>query len=83
MTALLLAWHDGYRHGGGFWFPLIPVLFLGLWVTLFVTIGWRWRHGYGHGSGPSPESVLGERYARGEIDEAEYRQRRSVLRAKD
>jgi putative membrane protein len=27
--------------------------------------------------------VLGERYARGEIDEAEYRQRLAVLRAEE
>ena len=29
------------------------------------------------------ESVLAERYARGEIDEAEFRNRRKVLREKD
>ena len=79
MTPLLLATHDGYHHGN--WFPLFPLLFLGLWVVVFLTLGRRWRPGYGHG--PSPESVLGERFARGEIDEAEYRNRRSVLRAKD
>jgi putative membrane protein len=81
MTALLLATHDGYHHGS--WLPLFPLLFLGLWITVFLTVGRRWRHGYGNGHGPSPESVLGERFARGEIDEADYRRRRSVLRAKD
>ena len=35
------------------------------------------------GGGPSGESVLAERFARGEIDEQEYRQRREVLRRKD
>ncbi len=81
MTALLLATHDGYHHGS--WFPLFPLLFLGLWVVVFLTIGRRWRHGSDHGHGPSGESVLAERYARGEIDEAEYRSRRAVLRGKD
>jgi putative membrane protein len=78
MTSLLLATHHGYHDS---WFPLFPLLFLGLWLALFLTIGRRWRHGYGHG--PSGESVLAERYARGEIDEAEYRSRRAVLRGKD
>jgi putative membrane protein len=30
-------------------------------------------------AGPSAEEVLAERYARGEIDAEEYRQRRAVL----
>jgi putative membrane protein len=77
MTALLLASH--YWHGHhGLWFPLFPLLFLSLWIAAFVFIGRRWRHAHGH----SGESVLGERYARGEIDEAEYRERRAVLRGK-
>lgn len=81
ITTFLLAWHDGPHHDGGYWFPLVPLLFFGLWVTVFLTIGRRWRQSFVHG--PSGESVLAERYARGEIDEAEYRRRRSVLRAKD
>jgi hypothetical protein len=57
MTTLLLANHDGFHHGT--WFPLFPLLFFGLWLALFLTIGRRWRHGSGHG--PSGESVLAER----------------------
>ncbi|MEV7326011.1 SHOCT domain-containing protein [Streptomyces sp. NPDC093970] len=34
-------------------------------------------------TGPTPERVLAERFARGEIDEDEYRRRLSVLRADD
>ena len=75
MTALLLASHYGHH---GFWFPIVPLLFLSLWITAFVVIGRRWRHAYR----PSGESVLAERYARGEIDEAEYLERRAVLRGK-
>ena len=32
---------------------------------------------------PSPEQVLAERFARGEIDEEEYRKRRAVLRSEN
>ena len=75
MTALLLATHLHHGH----WFPLFPLLFLGLWIAAFVFISRRWR---GHWHGPSGESVLAERYARGEITEAEYLERRAVLRGK-
>jgi putative membrane protein len=34
-------------------------------------------------SGPSAEELLAERFARGEIDDEEYRQRLSTLRAHD
>ncbi len=78
MTALLLASHYGYGHPG-LWFPLFPLLFLSLWIAAFVFFGRRWRHG---GAWHSGESVLAERYARGEITEAEYRERREVLRGK-
>jgi uncharacterized membrane protein len=42
-------------------------------AAIFVT---RWWH-----KGPSrrAQAVLAERYARGEIDEAEYRERKTVL----
>ena len=76
MNALVFAtdhWHDG-----GFWFPLVPLLFLGLWIAVFIAVGRRWRGPYRS----SGESVLAERYARGEIDEAEYRDRRAVLRGR-
>lgn len=35
------------------------------------------------GSGPAPEQLLAERFARGEIDEEEYRSRLAVLRSGD
>ena len=61
------------------WFPLVPLFFFGVWVFLFALVFRRWRTA----PGPSAEGVLAERYARGEIDEAEFRERRSVLRRKD
>jgi putative membrane protein len=73
MISFLLATH----HGG--WFPTFPFLFFGLWVLFFVFVV---RRRWNPPSRQSGESVLAERYARGEIDEAEYRQRLSVLRTK-
>ncbi len=73
---MVAVWH-------GWWF------FPFLWIGWLVFIGllffgarrfwWRgrWEERAGHRSG---ESVLGERYARGEIDEDEYRKRLEVLR---
>ena len=70
---------------GFYWFPLIPLFFFGFWVlVLFVVRPWAWRRrGYGPGWSPSgsAEAVLAERYARGEVDETEYRARLEVLRA--
>jgi len=60
-------------------FPLIPLFFIGLWAVVFVTFGRRWRH-HPRRAG---ESVLAERYARGEIDAQEYHERRTTLRRKD
>jgi putative membrane protein len=73
---------DGHwRHGDWFpWVPLIPLLFVSLWVLLFALFfRRRWRPA----PGQSGEAVLAERFARGEISESEYRERRTVLRRKD
>ena len=76
----MLAWywhaHDG---GPGFWLWLS-------WMVLFwgglAAVGFyllRRRPGGWH-PGHTAESVLAERYARGEIDGDEYRERLAVLR---
>jgi putative membrane protein len=75
--AAILASHD---HDWFPFFPLIPLFFFGVVVTTFVLLGRRHRRMF---PGRSGEAVLAERYARGEIDETEFRQRRGVLRAKD
>jgi putative membrane protein len=74
MTALVFANH--LNDHGGYWFPLVPLLFLGFWIVVLVTVGRRW----GSPQRQSGEAVLAERYARGEIDEGEYRERQAVLR---
>jgi putative membrane protein len=89
------ALHPGWGWGPGFW--IVPVicwlLLLGVIVALVVTRRRRWsRAGWGGpwgGPGPwasaqaarSAESVLAERFARGEVDETEYRARLEVLRS--
>lgn len=77
MTASLLAFDYWHGHDGT-WFPVVPLLFFALWIAVLAMISRRWRHPHR----PAGESVLAERYARGEIDEAEYQQRRTVLRQK-
>jgi len=76
MTALLDTCNC---HGHG-WFPFFPLVFIPIWIVVFLAIRYRWRNGYPRQTG---ESVLAERYARGEIDAAEFTTRRDVLRRKD
>jgi putative membrane protein len=70
------------------WFLFFPLFWLAFLVIVFVVLRrtvWR-RHGclgpyggYGYDGRQGPLGVLGERYARGEIDEDEYRARRAVI----
>ncbi|MFD7730056.1 SHOCT domain-containing protein [Kitasatospora phosalacinea] len=72
---------DGW-HGPGPWvlvFPLFWLLLVVLVVAVLRRAGWRRRGWCGGGGEHAPLAVLGRRYAQGEIDAAEYRERRSVL----
>jgi len=85
-----------YEHGPGGWGYLFPgLLWLGFWalvvaaVLLLVRGLGRPRPGPGDAPGPpgvgagpgsSPERLLAERYARGEIDDDEFRRRLDTLR---
>jgi putative membrane protein len=76
-TTLSLLAHGGW--GWGWIFPLTWIVV----IAVFWTFAWRrpwWRGARGWHEATSPEAVLGERYARGEIDEDEYRKRLAVLR---
>jgi putative membrane protein len=79
--------------GFGWWFLFIPLFWI-IVIGLFIGFAARRRRYWaenGYGPGPwghwaasgvaSAESVLSERYARGDIDEKEYRARLEVLRA--
>ena len=76
MATMLLM--DPGWDGGGPWFLLFPILWIGLAVTAFLV--WRGRSDQRRTG--SAEEILAERYARGEISADELRQRRDVLRRK-
>lgn len=76
--------------GSGWWFLLIPLFWIALIAVLFAIFGRRWRraateNGYGpHGrlsAVRQAETTLAERFAKGDIDETEYRARLEVIRA--
>ena len=80
LASMIVATHDHWSGHAGGWWPVFPLLW-GLLIFGFIFFlvrrggcGRRGRHG------SSGESVLGERYARGEIDEREYRERLEVLK---
>lgn len=97
LTTLTTATTDVLAHGGAGWGPgpwwfVFPLLWFALFATVIFLFARRARRGgpWGHPGGPGawrgdndPVSILGERYARGEIDETEYRQRLEVLTPRD
>jgi putative membrane protein len=85
----------GWRYGPGmmgdggwawmmFFGPLMMILFVAA-VVVLVAFALRWLGGHGAGHAPaatlgkSPLDILKERFARGEIDKAEFEERRRVL----
>jgi putative membrane protein len=73
-------WHDDDWDGPGVWWPIFPItwlLIVGAIVTTIVIL--RRRHWARHGI-RSGEARLAERYANGEIDEQEYKDRLAVLK---
>jgi len=74
-----LAAHDQWD-GPGPWWPIFPIFWLLAILTVAFLVTRRGRNcGYGSRTGVSR---LSERYAAGEINEAEYRERLAVLREK-
>ena len=80
-------WHPMWGWGGewGFawgWFALLHVLW---WVLIAagVVAAWQWitgRRVRDVVAGERPRAILRERFARGEIDQAEYDERMRVLK---
>jgi putative membrane protein len=79
MLTTLATHSEGWGDGPGPW-ALIPLSFLLLWIAVIAFVVWRFRRGGPPWDRRGGESVLGERYARGEITADEFRARRSVLR---
>ncbi|MFJ5927118.1 SHOCT domain-containing protein [Kitasatospora sp. NPDC092948] len=78
----MLADGYGYGHWPGPWVLVFP--FFWLLVVVFVVLVlrravWRRRGLCGPRAEDAPLAVLGRRYAQGEIDADEYRERRAVL----
>lgn len=73
MTELLMM-HPGW--GGGPWFLVFPLLWIGIAVALFVA----WRGRPTRRAAENAQEILAERFARGEISADEFRQRRDELR---
>ncbi|GAA1802748.1 hypothetical protein [Agromyces neolithicus] len=93
-AATSVAAHTGpWGAGFGWAFILVPILwFLVIGLIIFLIVRSRrrfWAHAAPEGSygppwmraGASAESTLAERFAKGDIDETEYRARLEVLRA--
>lgn len=69
---MMWGWHGGW---GWWWMGLAGVVF---WAVVAWAIVMLVRSGTVHGS--HARDVLDERFARGEIDEDEYRRRRELIR---
>ncbi|KAA9110896.1 SHOCT domain-containing protein [Microbacterium rhizomatis] len=91
IAAPAVAAHFGpWGWGPGPWLLLIPLFWIIVLGIFFAVFGRRWRrsareNGYGpygraSASGQA-EVTLAERFAKGDIDEVEYRARLEVLRA--
>lgn len=73
---------EDWHMGGGWWFWFIIMIVVGLVVIILVYLvlkeeGDRGMSSY---SEKSAEKILDERFARGEIDEDEYKQMKKELR---
>jgi uncharacterized membrane protein len=85
LSALALALASQYpdRYGPPPWWPIFPILWLLVIAAIVFTVVRFGRRrggcGYGYRGGRGGLDRLAERYAAGEIDETEYRNRREVL----
>ncbi|WP_306955879.1 SHOCT domain-containing protein [Streptomyces sp. B4I13] len=79
-------WYDHDLSGWG-WFAMSAsmILFWALIITaavlLFRAVNRPHEHTAHTPAAPTPEHILGDRFARGEIDEDEYRRRLNALHA--
>jgi putative membrane protein len=76
--------YDGYGFGGGMGIGMLLFWGLIIFVIVMLVRGFGGKSNSG-GSEPrlrekTPLDILGERYARGEIDKAEFEQKRNDLK---
>lgn len=75
----MMWWNDGWG-----WWWMMPLLMAAFWVAVaWLVVGLRGRPARPDGGSDrpeSPEQVLAHRYARGELDDEEYRRRLDTLR---
>jgi putative membrane protein len=82
MFTALLAHNDGWDGGPGPWI-IFPIFWFVFWVGLVAFLVTRFRRGGPPWARHTGQSVLAERFARGDITAEEYRARRDVLKETD
>jgi len=79
-------WHDGWGPGAWIAMAFVMLVFWTIVVAAILALVRSNQQGRGQdrdaGRADDPERILAERFARGEIDADEYKQRRDVLRAR-
>jgi putative membrane protein len=79
MFSTLLAHTHGWDGGPGPWI-VFPILWFVLWIGVIAFVVTRFRRGGPPWARHSGQTVLAERFARGDITADEYRTRRDVLK---
>jgi putative membrane protein len=64
------------HHHHHYWWVFFVPIFWALFITAIVLL---WRRGCGPRRGPTAKDILAERFARGEIEAEEYRDRLAQL----
>ncbi|KAB2884917.1 MAG: SHOCT domain-containing protein [Pseudorhodoplanes sp.] len=79
---MMYGWWDG---SGGPWYGMIfgPIVMIAFVVLTVLIIAWLLRalglSSYSNSQGKSPLDILKERFARGEINQTEYEERKKLL----
>ena len=79
MLAQMMDWND--HHDGAGWGWVVMVLLVVLLIAVTVLLVRHFSDGRRGPGRRDAEDLLAERFARGEIDEDEFRRRRDALRA--
>jgi len=77
-------WHDGWGSGAWIAMAFVMLVFWTIVVGAIIAVvrsDHSRRPDHGMGRVDDPHRILAERFARGEIDADEYKQRRDLLRS--